>query len=150
MRVLGIDPGTRAGWALLDNGERIASGTWDLSKGALPRFVALRQALQDTLELGRPDLVAFESVLSHGKAGVLAGHVYGGIIAVIELVCYDHRLQTVGVNVSTVKRQATGKGGGPGTDKAAMVAAAQARWAFDFPPSADEADALWVAAAAEN
>lgn len=31
MRILGIDPGTSCGWAILDDGGRVASGVWDLS-----------------------------------------------------------------------------------------------------------------------
>lgn len=137
----------KCGWSLLDNGERLASGTWDLSRGPHGRFVMLRAALRDTLQLGRPDLVAYEHVCNHGKAGVLAGHVYGGICAVIELICHDHQLRPVLVSVQAAKKAATGKGNATKDD---MVAAARARWHFDFPPGSDEADALWIADAAGN
>jgi len=141
-RVLGIDPGTYCGFALLDEGERIASGTWDLSIGrhesAGMRFVKLEHQLREILENG-VDLIAFEEVVRH--AGTQAAHIYGGIVAVIKLTAEKKGVPYVGIPVGTVKKRATGKGN---ADKVAMVNAAK-RWFGSAPNDNNEADALWIA-----
>lgn len=149
MRVLGIDPATRTGFAILDNGDRLASGTWDLSgatteHGGL-RFVRLQEALRDTIALARPDLVAYEVVMGHGPGGVLTAHLYGALVGVLLLTCARLRVATLGVHVGTAKKLATGSGK---ATKAAMVRAARERWRH--PVTHDEADALWIALAAGN
>lgn len=140
-RVLGIDPGTQCGFALLDDGDRIASGTWDLSiqrhESAGMRFVRLEKQLREILEDG-VDLVAFEEVARH--AGTQAAHIYGGIVAVIKLTAEKKELAYVGIPVGTVKKRATGRGN---ADKTAMSDAAVARWGSANDDN--EADALFVA-----
>lgn len=146
MRVLGIDPASKTGWAVLDDGARLAGGTWDLGKldgGA--RLVRLQDALRDTITVARVDLVAYEAVMGHGPSGSLATHLYGAIIGVLLLTCARLRVPTVGVHVGTAKKLATGSGK---ADKRAMVRAARDRWGL--PVTHDEADALWIAAAAAN
>ena len=144
MRVLGIDPGTFCGFALLDDDTRVASGTWDLSvkrhESAGMRFVRLEHQLREILENG-VDLIAFEEVARH--AGTQAAHIYGGIIAVIKLTAEKKRIAYVGVPVGTVKKRATGKGN---ADKLQMRSAACETW-NDLPAEIDdnEADALFVA-----
>lgn len=152
-RILGIDPGTACGWALLDNGVRVASGTWDLSfkrhESSGMRFLKLERQLQDALENCQPKLVAFETT-AHLKGH--ANEVYWGIVGVIKLVCQRLGVESTGVQNSEVKRHATGKGN---ADKQAMRLAAVKRWGsppdgpdfFFWDPSDDEADALWVASA---
>lgn len=146
MRILGIDPGSRTGWALLEAGERLASGTWDLSKldgGA--RLVRLQDALRDTITVARVDLVAYEVVMGHGPSGSLAAHLYGAIVGVLLLTCARLQVPTRGVHVGTAKKLATGSGK---ADKRAMVRAARDRWGI--PVTHDEADALWIALAGGN
>lgn len=146
MRILGIDPGSRTGWALLEAGERLAGGTWDLGKldgGA--RLVRLQDALRDTITLARPDLVAYEVVMGHGPGGSTAAHLYGALVGVLLLTCARMRVAVRGVHVGTAKKLATGSGK---ADKRAMVRAARDRWGLTV--GHDEADALWIALAASN
>jgi len=145
MIAIGIDPGTLCGWAVLAaDGARLASGHWDLRprrhEGAGMRFVRLRRMLSMLLEPWADADVAlcYEEVRHH--AGTDAAHVYGGIVAVIQSWCEDAQVPYAAAPVSTVKRHATGRGN---ADKAAMVAAAVARWGGE--PTEDEADALWIA-----
>lgn len=147
-RVLGIDPATKCGWALLDNGARVASGTWDLStkqhesKGM--RFLKLERFLEEAITNSKPDLVAFE------MTGHLKGHaneVYFGIVGIIKLVCERHELDYTSIQNSEVKKLATGVGN---ANKQAMVLAAKLRWGLSGNPTEDEADALWVALAGSD
>ena len=147
-RVLGVDPGSQCGWALLDNGARVASGTWDLSvrrgESHGMRYVRLDNQLREALQA--VDLVAYEEVARH--AGTHAAHVYGGIIAHLMAACERAGVPYIGVPVGVVKKRATGKGN---ASKEAMVAAAVAHWIWPRQavltscPTEDEADALWIA-----
>ncbi len=155
---IGIDPGTQCGWAVLDaDGERIASGEWNLkprsSEGMGMRWVRLERWLTELL-LAYPDaLLAYELVVSRrgSKSSTSAGHVYGGVLSVIERVCLEHDRVYVGVNVSTVKGRAKAESSVEKKgqfNKDNMIEAARERW-----PSAgnggklgdNEADALWTA-----
>lgn len=160
MNVLGIDPGTACGWALLDSrGNRIASGTWDLKprrhEGGGMRYLRVRRLVEDVI--GTPNgvlAVGYEEVRRH--AGTDAAHVYGGIVAMIAAVCEERKTPYMAIPVGTVKRAATGKGN---ADKIAMVRAANARWGLalvvktatkkgvvvEETDDDDEADALWIA-----
>lgn len=146
-RVLGIDPGTACGWALLDDGMRVASGTWDLSvkrgESEAMRWIRLERQLTEALGAGTlaVDLVAYELVKRH--LGTYAAQVYGGIVAGIQTVCHRHSVPFAPVLVQDVKKRATGKGNAP---KLAMVGAAMGHWyQIGWQPSEDEADALWIA-----
>lgn len=145
MITVSIDPGTQCGWAVLDPaGNRIASGTWDLSprrhESAGMRFVKFERSFRDLLNTYPDCIVAYEEVRRH--AGTDASHIYGGLLATLQRVCLTRStvLEHVGVPVGTVKKHATGKGNAP---KEAMIAAAEARWGVTM-SSDNEADALWV------
>src|SRR5512137_1201276 len=79
MIVLGIDPGTHCGWAVLDTDHgRLASGVWDLSsrrhEGGGMRFVRLHQYLREIAQAySRIGAVVYEEVRRH--QGVDAAHV---------------------------------------------------------------------------
>ena len=143
MRVLGIDPGTCCGWAVLDpDGARLASGTWDLKPrrhdGGGMRYVYLRRYLAELCTALEPQAIGYEAVRRH--RGVDAAHVYGGIVATLTAVAESRTIPYQGLPVAQVKRAATGKGN---ASKEMMVEAAQAKWG---PVSGhDEADALWIA-----
>lgn len=144
MTVLGVDPATRCGWALLDgDGARIASGVWDLSakrhEGGGMRFLRLDRYLAEVLDGHQPTVVAYEEVQRH--LGVDAAHVYGGIIAAIGRLCEARSIPYQGQPVGTVKKLATGKGN---ADKEAMIKAAERQWKIKVADD-NEADALWVA-----
>ena len=141
---VGIDPGTKCGWAVLDaRGERVASGTWDLSggrhEGGGMRYLRARRLLRELLADKRIAALAYEEVRRH--AGTDAAHVYGGIVAQVSAECEDVGVAYSAVPVGTVKKQATGNGS---ASKEAMLAAARSRWGEDV-VGEDEADALWIA-----
>lgn len=154
MKFIGIDPGTKCGWAVLDSeGVRLASGVWDLTarrhEGGGMRFVRLNSYLHQIL--GAHDLadvlLGYEEVRRH--MGTDAAHVYGGIVATITRICEELAVPYRGIPVGTVKKLATGKGN---ASKEAMVEAAELRWSqgrrsVAAPMADDEADALWIAEA---
>jgi len=143
---IGIDPGTRCGWAVLDEGgQRVASGTWDCSvrrgEGAGFRFVRFERVLRELLDAYPGSTLGYEEVRRH--AGVDAAHVYGGIRAHLQRLCEERGVPYCPIPVGTVKKLATGKGN---ADKDAMVAAAASQWGVQVEDD-NEADALWIAAA---
>jgi Holliday junction resolvasome RuvABC endonuclease subunit len=146
-RILGIDPGTNCGWAVVENGKVLASGVWDLKprrhEGGGMRFVKFRGSLLQIIrDMGPPGSVAYEEVRRH--AGTDAAHVYGGIVAMLSSTCEELKLPYIGIPVGTVKKYATGKGN---ADKESMVAAA-AGILGRAPKDDNEADAIFVALAA--
>lgn len=143
---IGIDPGTQCGWAVLDeNGNRLASGTWDLSsrrhEGGGMRYVRLQSHLRELFDAYHPAVVFYEEVRRH--LGTDAAHVYGGIVSHIAAFCEGRTTPYSGIPVGTVKKYATGKGN---AQKDAMIAATVARWP-DWRGDDNEADAIWVALA---
>lgn len=148
MRILGIDPGTSCGFAVLEDGKRVASGVWDLSpkrfEGGGMRYLRFERLFSEALP--GVQLVAFEEVRHH--AGTTAAHVYGGIVAVLQTVCEKDALKYYAIPVATVKKTATGKGG---AGKPAMVEAANKKWLLGLTEADDdEADALWIAQTAHE
>lgn len=151
--ILGIDPGTHTGWALLnDDGKRIGSGVWDLSpmrhEGAGMRYLRLRTYLRGLCEGYTLTAIAYEEVAAH--KGTAAAHIYGGVVATMQAWAEFEEIPYRGIPVGTVKKIATGKGN---AGKDAMVTAALVRWPEIGMTSeggetlayADEADALWIA-----
>lgn len=150
MVILGVDPGTRCGWALLSGGRHVCSGTWDLGsrrhEGGGMRFLRLRAYLTETIDLvavmdRRIDAVAYEEVRRH--MGVDAAHVYGGIVATLTAICEDNKLPYRGIPVGTIKKLATGKGN---ASKPMMLDAAMTRFGIETKDD-NLADALFVALA---
>ncbi len=152
MTILGIDPGTSCGWALVRDGRRVASGVWDLRprrhEGGGMRYLRARRMLVEVLEGQRVDAVGYEEVRRH--LGVDAAHVYGGIVAALTAELEERGIPYRGIPVATVKRIGCGRGNG---DKAAMVAAFRASTSPTMgvlgpePETDDEADAYFVALA---
>ena len=142
MRVLGIDPGTSCGWAVLDKGAHVASGVWDLKprrhEGGGMRYLRLERYLVDSLAGVRA--VFLEEVRRH--AGTSAAHVYGGILATVQRVCEVRSIPYASIPVGTIKKAATGRGNAP---KTAMIAAARERWPTVEIEDDNHADALWIA-----
>lgn len=138
VRVLGLDLGTRCGWALAEAGV-VVSGCWDLRprrfEGGGMRLLRLRRYLEDLA----PERVWFEEVRRH--AGTDAAHVYGGLMGMVTAWCEERGVPYAGIPVQAVKRRATGKGN---AGKAEMVEAARVAFHRADLVSEDEADALWV------
>jgi hypothetical protein len=162
--LLAIDLGARlAGWAYYRDAALVQCGTWDIEppRGSSIGIRWLRfVAHLDTLADANPvDIVAYEQVSRH--EGTSAAHAYGGAKSHLEAwiarrrgpdLPPDQGLQVTSVTVADVKLAAVGKGGGPGTDKAAVHAAAEARWPDHFRPGKapefDRADAAFIGRAA--
>lgn len=138
MNVLAIDPGTQCGYALCVDGIK-TSGVWDLKvqryEGHGMRFVRLKNYLS---EIGNLDLIVFEEVRRH--AGVLASHVYGGIVALIMGFAEENQIDYVSCPVGTLKKFATGKGN---ANKKKMIEACALKLGVK-PKDDNEADALWL------
>ena len=143
MRIIGIDPGTKCGWALIDNGNRVASGVWNLKggrhEGGGMRYLRARKYFQTLLSMGNIDAVAYEEVRRH--QGVDAAHIYGGIVGQITAVCEDLQIPFKAIPVGTAKTTASGKGN---ASKTVMVSTANAKWNIEVEDD-NEADALWMA-----
>jgi Holliday junction resolvasome RuvABC endonuclease subunit len=138
--LLTLDLGTQTGWALRGRDGVITSGTVSFKpqrfEGGGMRYLRFKRWLDElALVAGEPQAVYFEEVRRH--AGVDASHVYGGLLGQLTAWCEQRAIPYQGVPVGTLKKHATGRGN---ADKAAMIAAMQAR---GFHPADDnEADAL--------
>lgn len=138
MNILAIDPGTQCGYAMSFNTTR-SSGVWDLSvhryEGDGMRYVRLRRYLHD---IGAVDMIVFEEVRRH--VGVLAAHVYGGIVSHIMEHAERLKIPYTSCPVGTLKKHATGSGN---ASKNAMVEACVTKLNIE-PKDHNEADALWL------
>lgn len=144
--ILGIDPALSCGWGLVEGGQRVASGTWDLSvrarwEGAGVGWLRLRSSLTAMLEQHPIVAVGYEEVRRH--MGADAAHCYGAIVGVIQMVCDRKGIPYTSIPVGTVKKTACDKGN---ASKEEMIAAALREWGHACDTD-DEADALWVAVA---
>jgi Holliday junction resolvasome RuvABC endonuclease subunit len=142
---IGIDPGTKCGWALLDaEGARLASGVWNLAsrrhEGGGMRYVRARRCLGELLDSYPDSILGYEEIRRH--VGTSAAHVYGGIVAVISSECEVREVPYSGRPVGSVKKHATGKGN---ANKELMIGAANRRWGPHMVQDDNEADALWIA-----
>lgn len=148
MRLVALDLGTTSACVVLDPGLPPIVAEWDCSvrrgESAGMRFLRFRRYLAAVLDESPVDLVGYENpggnIRNHVAAAVLLG-----MVAEIQAACAARKLDYIGFNPSTVKKLALGKGGGPGTDKKAMIAAANAKWPT-LPMKMTEhiADALFV------
>jgi Holliday junction resolvasome RuvABC endonuclease subunit len=142
--VLGIDPGSRSGWALVCDGKLARSGVWQLkTENDRPgqRFRRFRDCLVGVIDLGPAavNLIGYEQ--RKGQGGSYAAHLHGGIVAHIEELAERHGVPYTSVHPSTLKLWATGYGK---ADKAAMMAEASRRAGRDVIEN-NEADAILVA-----
>lgn len=145
MMILGIDPGTNCGWAVINGGRRKASGVWNLKpgrhEGAGMRFVRLYGYLEQLHEAYAIEAIGYEEVARH--RGVAAAHIYGAIVGVVQQVGEKHTIPYQGIPVGTIKKRATGKGN---ASKQQMVAAAVHQFGHLYEAGDDnEADGLWCA-----
>lgn len=148
--ILSIDPGTRCGWCVMKpDGEIVECGTWALKlkddeRYGL-RFLRLRYKIEEAVGRHGVKAVYYEDVRHH--VAVQAAHVYGGLQAEIEAFCAAWDLPCTGVNVTTIKRCATGKSV---AEKAEMVAATARKWPLVPITDDNMPDALWIAEAART
>lgn len=141
--VLGLDPATSCGWALVDeDGHRIGSGVWELTRCAdhAERVEALDSAIRTLAGQYDGEIVAvvYEETNRHrSRAQARVGY---GLEAVILLAAARYNW----VALCCMAQHAKAAAGDRKADKAHMVAAARQRWGVACERS-DEADALWIA-----
>lgn len=147
LKILALDMATTTGWAHGPNTNQ--SGCWKLQpsrfESAGLRFVKFEKALVEKIKAEGITMLAFEEVRAHN--GIDAGHIYGGLLAVMQLVALRFNVPYKAFGVGAIKRTATGKGS---ANKKAMIEAA-----VNFFPSVDiiddnHADALWIWQTAVN
>lgn len=141
--IIGIDPGTKCGWAVRDGSGIIQAGTWALKQRdderTGERYYLFRCLLGNLLQAVQPVYVVYEDVKNH--KGVEAAHMYGGFVAILMAECEKRHIKYIAVPVGTVKKRATGNGN---ADKPKMVRAAKRQWP-GFNGDDNEADARWIA-----
>lgn len=152
MLILGLDLATQCGWAVLADGVRLNSGTWDLSlaphEGQGLRPLRLQQRIEAVVRKRGKVFVAYEIPPLATMKG-WAPMVIGSLMGAVHMRCDsgEPKLDYKGFSTSEVKKLATGSGN---AKKAAMIAAANTRWSPHRVRDDNEADALWVAQAMEN
>ena len=138
--ILALDLGTTTGWALRTADRTVVSGTVSFRPsrydGGGMRYVRFRGWLDRLDEDAGPlTEIHFEEIRRHVSTD--SAHVHGGFLATLTAWAERRGIAYQGVPVGTIKRHLTGRGN---ADKAAMIAAVQAR---GFKPADDnEADAL--------
>lgn len=148
MRVMGVDPGlTRCGLGVVDGvpgrAALVAVGVARTAADAPlgERLVALERAIEQWLDLHRPDAVAVERVFAQANVRTVMGTAQAGAVAV---VCAARRGLPVALHTpSEVKAAVTGSGRAD-KEQVGMMVARLLR--LDSPPRpADAADALALA-----
>lgn len=141
MRRIGIDLGTKTGWAIQD-GTFITSGLENFApkrfESSAMRPLRFRDWLTSLIVPGQT-MIAFEEVRNH--KGVDAAHCYGGLLAVLLMVCEENGVPCQGHPVGAIKKHATGKGN---ANKQAMIDAANRKWPDQNVTDDNQADALWI------
>lgn len=145
--MLGLDLGTKCGWALIRGKKLVSHGCWALTArkadhGVGARYLRLQAQLENIMGLF-PDihLIGFEDVLPRTHISVGACRLYNGLLATLHIFNESACRELVGVNPTTLKKVATGSGRASKDD---VWEAAQETWQTTI-ETYDEADALWVA-----
>jgi hypothetical protein len=128
--VLAIDPGTKTGWGFW-TGREALSGTWDFSPrrgdGAGVRFLRLRGRLDEMHRMNGPIGRLVYEMPGRFKSAA-ADDVVKGLVSHIQSWAESMNVPYEAVAPTELKKYATGKGAGKGTDKVAIFALAQERW----------------------
>lgn len=143
MNLLALDLGTKCGFACSCG----KSGVWDLKPSSCEssgqRYVKFNLHLVTHHLFCGFQEVAYEEVKYH--RGTDAGHVYGGLEAILQAFCIDRLIEYRGIGVSTIQREATGRGMAPkGQKKKLMFDAAVQMFKGTNVIDDNHADALWI------
>jgi crossover junction endodeoxyribonuclease RuvC len=149
MNTLALDLGTKCGYACTCG----ASGVWCLKpkshESSGQRYVRFKAHLDAHTVFCTLKEVVYEEVKYH--RGTDAGHVYGGLEAILQAFCIDRLIEYRGIGVSTIQRAATGRGMAPkGKKKQMMFDAAVEKFKGINVINEDHADALWILHSATN
>ena len=144
MEILALDFATKTGWAFIRDGVVEASGVQDFKtkRGESPGMLFLRYKawLTEMYALSAFTVVGYE--LPHHRGGD-ATRVLEGLATHTESFCAEHNIEYGNVHSGTLKKYATG--GGKGTKKEVMLAAAEAKWPHVKWIDDNHVDAAWVA-----
>lgn len=146
MRILGVDPGTRAtGYGVIDLSgsrlRRVDSGVIRLPSGTLAgRLATVHREIAAVIQELRPESAAVESVFSarNARSALLLGHARGVVLATFALA----GLSSDEYSPTAVKTAVVGYGAASKFQVQQMV---QRLLLLPAPPPSDEADALAVA-----
>lgn len=148
--VIGIDPSLKATGICLPDGSTFTLATGDAKRGDT-RLHDLRKALRYYLRKAPARLAVVEvpTQFKSGDAALAAGMAQG----IVREILVEFAVPFGKINPSLVKKFATGRGGGPETDKLHMIAAANRhRFALHGPADGtydnldddNQADAWWL------
>lgn len=123
MPVLCLDLARQLGWAAGVPGERPRYGTVELrgtSHGAV--YASLVDWLEAAIALHKPaEIIAEAPLQSGGHSGQQAAMLAFGMLAHVELICFDHGIRLLTEHVQTTRKQVMGRGHFPkGTAKDAV------------------------------
>lgn len=141
MRILALDPATECGWAYLQIGGTVASGTWDLStrrdeSGGM-KLLRFESKLREVVGYGI-DLIVFEAA-RHGAPKMAGALVHQAELqAIIKRLGEEVKISYRGYSPAEIKKFATGKGNAGKPD---VCAAVRARFGYAG-NNYNEADAL--------
>jgi Holliday junction resolvasome RuvABC endonuclease subunit len=110
-KVLGIDPGTHAGWAVVEDNKLLDCGPINgIVMKARPgyRYRLFYEYLGSLITHWHPDALSYE--IWHHHSGTVAAEVLGGYKAIIEMVGDLRGLPLIPCEVGAIKKFATGSG----------------------------------------
>jgi len=157
MIYVGIDPGTHMGIAVLDKNSNIlyaktSNFTRKKNEETKDQFLAIYNKINElidwiilqilNIDITKELLICYEKVSRH--IGTAAAHMYGGIIAIIQLICANRNIHCACVYVMSIKKLAIGSGKASKQD---MIDSAIKKWGI-IPEDDNTADALWIAQSA--
>jgi len=112
LTIIGLDIGTRTGWAISQGDKIISSGVRDFSLKANEhkgkRGIRFYNFL---MTLPHPDVIFYEKVqFSMNKYSSEGGELYKGLLMLVNMFAAGFDVNTIGVHPSTLKKQFTGNG----------------------------------------
>ena len=138
MNILALDLGTKCGYASSTG----HSGVWNLKpsthESAGERYRKFKAVLTEIIKAEPINFLVYEEV--HRHIGTEAAHVYGGLMAIVQVVCLENAIEYKGVGVQTIKKHATGKGNAKKDDM--ILAACLNNKGINLTGGDDQADAL--------
>lgn len=139
--VLALDIASTTGYAIKNREGMVSYGIHRaIATGGArkaQRWVNYRMWLSQLIQDEQIDVIFYEEVKRH--VGTTAAHVYGGLLALTEMVAHQANVPMTGYGVGTIKKHFTGNGA---AKKDLMIARA---WELGFrPQTSDEADAIAI------
>lgn len=145
MNILALDLGTKCGFACSCG----ASGVWCLKPKATEsigqRYLRFKEHLEAHAMFCDFGHIFYEEV--HAHMAVDAAHVFGGLQAILQTYCLEHKVEYRGIGVKTIKKYATGNGN---ADKKKMISMAIIKFKSINVIDDNHADALWLLDLATN